>query len=346
MIARIESTPIAKAAPAIPKGTPRRIDPNVLAAVLPGPGRDRLAAGEVRVVTTGQQPGLFTGPLYTINKALSAIALAARLERERGVPVVPVFWVAGDDHDFAEGNHAWVLNGDGEPVKIVLRERPHDARQLPLFREPCGPEIRAALDALNAALPETEFKRDVITWLESTYRPETSLADAAANALHQLLAARGLAIFRAYDPAAERAAAPWLAPGGAAPRSSARTPRPRRARPRLGSWGGSMRHSPTGSRRCSSRARWGAIDCAPKATPRSRGAAASSSVERSSNRWRARRRSACRRTCCAAPSPTPRSFRRSRTSAARGRWSTCRNRSPCSRSSASRRRRQCRAGPA
>src|ERR1044072_8362839 len=213
MIARIESTPIAKAAPAIPKGTPRRIDPNVLAAVLPGPGRDRLAAGEVRVVTTGQQPGLFTGPLYTINKALSAIALAARLERERGVPVVPVFWVAGDDHDFAEGNHAWVLNGDGEPVKIVLRERPHEAPQLPLFREPCGPEIRAALDALNAALPETEFKRDVITWLESTYRPETSLADAAANALHQLLAARGPAIFRAYDPAAKRAAAPWLGGG-------------------------------------------------------------------------------------------------------------------------------------
>ena len=213
MIARIESTPIAKPAPAIPKGTPRRIDPNVLAAILPGPGRDRLAAGEVLVVTTGQQPGLFTGPLYTINKALSAIALAARLERERGVPVVPVFWVAGDDHDFAEGNHAWVLNGDGQPVKIVLRERPHEAPQVPLFREPCGPEIRAALDALSAALPETEFKRDVLAWLEASYRPETSLADAAANALHQLLAARGLAIFRAYDAAAKRAAAPWLVRG-------------------------------------------------------------------------------------------------------------------------------------
>lgn len=211
MIGRIESTPIAKATPSrIPAGAPRRIDPGVLSAVLPGPGRDRLAAGDVLVVTTGQQPGLFTGPLYTVNKALSAIALAQRLERERGVPVVPVFWVAGDDHDFAEGNHAWVLNAEGEPTRIGLRERPHEAPQVPLFREPCGPEIGAALDALGAALPDSEFKRDVVEWLASSYRPETNLADAAAEALRQLLAPRGLAIFRAYDPAAKRAAAPWL----------------------------------------------------------------------------------------------------------------------------------------
>lgn len=212
MIARIESTPIAKSAPRIPAGTARRIDPSVLEAVLPGPGRERLAGGDVLVVTTGQQPGLFTGPLYTVHKALSAIALAERLERERGVPVVPVFWVAGDDHDFAEGNHAWVLNTDGEPVQIVLRERAHAAPQRPLFREPCGPEIGAALDALGKALPESEFKREVIDWLESCYRPETNLADAAAQALQRLLGSRGrgLAIFRAYDPAAKRAAAPWL----------------------------------------------------------------------------------------------------------------------------------------
>src|SRR5213078_2374491 len=91
------------------RATPRRVAPEVVASTLPGPGRDRLAGDAVLAVTTGQQPGLFTGPLYTIYKALSAIALARRLERERGVPVVPVFWVAGDDHDFAEANHASFL---------------------------------------------------------------------------------------------------------------------------------------------------------------------------------------------------------------------------------------------
>src|SRR3989442_10527251 len=90
---------------------PRRVSADVLAAVLPGPGRDRLGAGDVLVVTSGQQPGLFTGPLYTIYKALSAIALAGRLEPGRGGPAIPGFWVAGDDPDFAEAHHPEVLDG-------------------------------------------------------------------------------------------------------------------------------------------------------------------------------------------------------------------------------------------
>jgi uncharacterized protein YllA (UPF0747 family) len=164
----------------------------------------------VLAVTTGQQPALFTGPLYTVHKALSAIALARRLERERGSPVVPVFWVAGDDHDFAEANHTHVLGRDGEVVKILLRERPHDAPQLPLFRELCGPQIRAALDALDAALPDSEFKPGVLEWLAAAYTPDANLADAGAQALHRLLAERGIAVFRAYDPAPKRVAAPTI----------------------------------------------------------------------------------------------------------------------------------------
>ncbi len=210
MMPRIVTTPLAAAAAAPAAGTPQRISADVLAAVMPGPGRDRLAAGEVLVVTTGQQPGLFTGPLYTIYKALSAAALARRLERERQVPVVPVFWVAGDDHDFAEANHAFVLNAAGEVVRIVLRERPADGLLLPLFREPCAPEIGGALDQLRVALPETEYKADVIAWLEASYRPDTNLADACAEALNRLLGPRGIAVFRSHDAAAKRAAAPLL----------------------------------------------------------------------------------------------------------------------------------------
>ena len=198
------------AAGTLPAGKPRRVHPDVLASVLPGPGRERLAAGEVLAITTGQQPALFTGPLYTVYKALSAVALAQRVERERGVPVVPVFWVAGDDHDFAEANHAAVLGRDGELVKIVLRERSHEAPQLPLFRELLGLEIRTALDVLEVALPDSECKPDVRHWLEACYRPDANLADAGAEALQQLLGGRGLAVFRAHDRHAKRAAAPWL----------------------------------------------------------------------------------------------------------------------------------------
>lgn len=213
MIARVIATPIPAAAGKIAAGTPRRVQPDVLESILPGAGRDRLAGGEVLAVTTGQQPALFTGPLYTVNKALSAIALAARLEQERGMPVVPVFWSAGDDHDLAEANHAEVLGKDGEVVSVVLRERAHEAPQLPLFREVLGADVRTALAALDAALPDTEFKPDVLRWLESTFRADTNLADAGAAALNQLLSSRGLAVFRAHDRSAKRAAAPWILKG-------------------------------------------------------------------------------------------------------------------------------------
>ena len=210
MIPRILTTPIGGPLARPAAGKPRRVAADVLAACLPGPGRERLAAGEVLCVTTGQQPGLFTGPLYTVYKALSAIALAQRLERERGVPVVPVFWVAGDDHDFAEANHAWILNGGGDPARILLRERPPEAPQLPLWRELCGEGVRTTLDELRSGTPETEFKGAVIDWLAAAYRPEASLSDAFASALHVLLSDRGLVVFRFHDPKAKRAAAPLL----------------------------------------------------------------------------------------------------------------------------------------
>ena len=210
MIPRIVSTPLAGAWGAPARVPPRAIAPEVLEAVLPGPGRDRLAAGAVLAVTTGQQPGLFTGPLYTVYKALSAIALAQRLEREGRGPVVPVFWVAGDDHDFAEANHASFINTTGDATRVVLRERPPEAKQLSLSREPCGPEITTVLDRFAAETPDTEFKADVMAWLRDAYRPDASLADAAAEAIHALLGARGLAVFRAHHPAAKRIAAPLL----------------------------------------------------------------------------------------------------------------------------------------
>ena len=211
MIPRIVATPIAvrtRSAPA--SGAPRAVEQAVLEATLPGPGRDRLAAGPALAVTTGQQPGLFTGPLYTIYKALSAIALAARLERERKVPVVPVFWVAGDDHDFHEANHATLLNSGGEPLTVVLRERPADAAALPLYRERCGPEIAAALDQVRQGTPDSEFKEAVLAWLAAAYRPDATLADAAAAAIQALLGPLGLAVVRPYAASMKRAMSPLL----------------------------------------------------------------------------------------------------------------------------------------
>jgi uncharacterized protein YllA (UPF0747 family) len=71
------------------------------------------------VVVAGQQPGLFGGPLYTVYKALTCVHLARRVEEASGRPVVPVFWVASDDHDFDEVRKAWITDGIGsDPVLL------------------------------------------------------------------------------------------------------------------------------------------------------------------------------------------------------------------------------------
>src|SRR5438128_816043 len=71
-------------------------------------------------LVTGQQAGFLSGPLLTLHKALTAIKLARQYEREANgtAKFVPVFWVAGDDHDLAEIDHAWFLGADGEALRV------------------------------------------------------------------------------------------------------------------------------------------------------------------------------------------------------------------------------------
>lgn len=76
------------------------------------------------VVIGGQQAGLLSGPLYTIHKIISIIKLAEQQERELGVPVVPVFWIAGEDHDFAEINHLYINSGGYARKSIVPQNDP------------------------------------------------------------------------------------------------------------------------------------------------------------------------------------------------------------------------------
>ncbi len=165
-----------------------------------------LTEGRALAVTTGQQAGLFTGPLYAIHKALTAVALAESLSAAHGMPVVPVFWVAGDDHDFAEINHCHVLGADGHAARVVLRERAPDAPMLPAYREPVGPEGREALARLESLLPPSDFRADTLGWLTRAYAPEHSLAEACALALAELLGSFGVVVCRGWHPALKAAA--------------------------------------------------------------------------------------------------------------------------------------------
>lgn len=168
-----------------------------------------LRAGAL-AVTTGQQPGLFGGPLYSLYKGLAAAALAERLSAELGQPLVPVYWVAGDDHDFHEAGHAVVLTVENELLDLTLRDRPPDAPLLPLAREPVGPTVGDLIGALAQATPETEFKAAQLDLLARCYLPDRSLADAFAELMADLLGRYGVVVFRAHAPSAKPAAAPLI----------------------------------------------------------------------------------------------------------------------------------------
>jgi bacillithiol synthase len=213
MTLRIVTTPLA-ASLAWPEPREGGIDPALLDAFVCATGTDgvleRLRNPSTLVVTTGQQPGLLTGPLYTIHKALSTVALARLCEARWGRPVVPVFWAAGGDHDFTEGNHASWIGADGSTVTMTLRERAPDAPLTPLYREPVGPEIQPVLDRLELDLAQTACGGEVMTLFRRWYRPEANLAESCAHVIAELLAPFGVLVFDATHPAVKRAQMPHL----------------------------------------------------------------------------------------------------------------------------------------
>ncbi len=199
---------------ALPEPRPGGIEPGLTEAFLPSAAGDaavaRLRQPEAVAVTTGQQPGLFTGPLYTVYKALSTAALARILEREWGRPVVPVFWAAGDDHDFTEASQAAWLDGNGNVATASLASRSADAPLTPMYREPLGPAIEEALAKLMADLPPSEYREQTVDWLRRYYHPAATVGSAFAAAMAELIAAAGVVCFDSTHPAAKRAAAPHL----------------------------------------------------------------------------------------------------------------------------------------
>jgi bacillithiol biosynthesis cysteine-adding enzyme BshC len=211
---RIVTTPIRHR---IARPDPRRtagVDAAVLASVVDAPGVDAIRArlGDPRalVVTTGQQPGLFLGPLYTLYKALSAAALATELERSWARPVVPVFWAANDDHDYAEAQWASWLDAGGEVKTGALPDRPGDAPLTPMSRLPLPGEITGLLDDFERDHPPGPDRDEALSRLRRFYRPGATLGAAYSGALAEWLAPLGIACFDSSHPAAKARMAPVL----------------------------------------------------------------------------------------------------------------------------------------
>ena len=170
---------------------------------------DALAAGGTAAIVTGQQVGLFLGPLFTFYKAASAVMLARTLEAETGVRCVPIFWLQSEDHDFAEirACHLPSLESGGEAVRVALDE---DDSRVSVADRALGPSIDRALEELGLALAPLPHAAEVMALARAAYRPERSPVSAFARMLAALFEEEGLLLFDPRTPAVARLAEPLL----------------------------------------------------------------------------------------------------------------------------------------
>jgi uncharacterized protein YllA (UPF0747 family) len=173
-----------------------------------GKAKERLeasAGGRGVVVTTGQQPGLFGGPVYTLSKALSALAFADALQKRTGVPVAPVFWAATDDTDFKEASSTVVAEIGGPQL---LRIEHVEALGRTMASMPLG-DVSAQLSVLVRAAAST-VDRSPLALLERFYTSRQTVGSAFVGFMRGLLEPLGIAVIDASHPATRAAAKPVL----------------------------------------------------------------------------------------------------------------------------------------
>jgi bacillithiol biosynthesis cysteine-adding enzyme BshC len=170
---------------------------------------ERLREPDCLAVVSGQQAGLFSGPLYTIYKALSAVKLAGCLT-QRNTKAVPVFWIATEDHDFPEVAKAEFIARDCKLANVEVSPDLHKEGQ-PVGRVVIDSSIDAVVTQLLELLPSSEFTGDLETLLRDAWRPGRSYGEAFARLMTALLGKYGLVFLDPLDPRLKALAAPLYA---------------------------------------------------------------------------------------------------------------------------------------
>jgi len=167
-----------------------------------------LAEPGATAVVTGQQAGLFGGPLFVLYKALTSLEVARRLEAVRGRPVVPVFWVASDDHDFAEIRSASVIDGAGAIRTLRYAPRTEPVGQ-PAWAIVLDDTVTGLVDDLARSLPPSLGRDSLLQMVASSYRPGETLSGAFGRLLSALFPE--LIVLDPRDPALKSLMVPTLA---------------------------------------------------------------------------------------------------------------------------------------
>ena len=164
----------------------------------------KLAQPGTVAVVTGQQVGLLSGPAYTVFKALTAVRITRQLEQE-GVRAVPVFWLATEDHDLAEVDHAWVFDQFATPSKVALK--PSSLRDVPVGNIEIGD---LQIDELQKALGDLPFASEVLRKVADYYHSGATYGGAFHFFLKDLLKDFDLIYLDPLTPAIRSLSAPFL----------------------------------------------------------------------------------------------------------------------------------------
>jgi bacillithiol biosynthesis cysteine-adding enzyme BshC len=193
---RVRSRPIARedlAAVLIEQNGIFGCGPETLGAI------EKLVRDRACAVVTGQQVGLFSGPLYTIYKALTAIKLSDALDRHGLGSFVPVFWLASDDHDLAEIDHIALMDKDNRLREIRCPTTSRESK-VPVSNIPLPRDIGDCLEQLKDLTLDTEFKADILGSLSEAYQPGCSYVEAFGRWMTRLFKSRGLILIDAGHP--------------------------------------------------------------------------------------------------------------------------------------------------
>lgn len=160
-------------------------------------------------VTTGQQPGLLGGPLYSVYKALTAVRLAEDLAGILGRPVMPLFWVASEDHDWEEANHTHLVDESNRLRRLTLGPNP-GAVPRPLGRVRLGDGVLEVADRLEECFPRNDYRSRYVELARETFRPRSTMAEAFTGFMAEILRDTPLGLVDAGHPALKEASRPIL----------------------------------------------------------------------------------------------------------------------------------------
>lgn len=170
---------------------------------------EQLRAADCLAVVSGQQAGLFSGPLYTIYKALTAVKLAGCLT-QRDTKAVPVFWMATEDHDFIEVAKAEFIARDCRLAQVEVSPELHQENQ-PVGRIVIDSSVNDVLERLFELLPSSEFTPDLESLLRDAWAPGRGYGEAFACMMTSLVGRHGLVLLDPLDPRLKTMAAPLYA---------------------------------------------------------------------------------------------------------------------------------------